>query len=56
MHPIFERLRQRKIVQWALTYAAGAVALSPRRTAHSQGISPHGFHRGPYCGEGASTA
>jgi hypothetical protein len=27
MHPIFERLRQRKIVQWALAYLAGAWVL-----------------------------
>jgi len=27
MHPIFERLKERKIVQWALAYVAGAVAL-----------------------------
>ena len=27
MHPIFERLKERKIVQWALAYLAGAVAL-----------------------------
>ena len=24
MHPIFERLKERKIVQWALAYLAGA--------------------------------
>jgi hypothetical protein len=53
MHPIFERLKERKIVQWALAYAAGAVALSPRRMAHSQGISPHEFHRDPHFGEHA---
>ena len=27
MHPIFERLKERKVVQWALAYLAGAVAL-----------------------------
>jgi len=27
MHPIFERFKERKIVQWALAYVAGAVAL-----------------------------